>query len=60
MRHVKSDLMLADPNTKSTGGPTQQKKTDRVIGTCFYPPADSNHFHMLFVNNKNFVNSNLT
>eukprot|EP00957_Ditylum_brightwellii_P145533 11081146-Ditylum_brightwellii.AAC.1 len=60
MRHANSDLMLTDPNTKPTGGPTLQKKTDHVIATCFYPPADSNHFCMLFVNKENFVHSTPT
>eukprot|EP00957_Ditylum_brightwellii_P036000 2727291-Ditylum_brightwellii.AAC.1 len=55
MAYAKSEMMLADPNTKPTGGPTLQSKTDCVIGTHFYPQSDSDHFRTLFVKNKNFV-----
>eukprot|EP00957_Ditylum_brightwellii_P025848 1955507-Ditylum_brightwellii.AAC.1 len=60
MRHTKSDLMLANPNTKATGGPTLQKKTDCVINACFYPPTDSDHSYILLVNKENFVHSTPT
>eukprot|EP00957_Ditylum_brightwellii_P049782 3774735-Ditylum_brightwellii.AAC.1 len=53
MAYAKSDMMLADPNTKQTGGPTL--KADFVIGMEFYPSSDSDHFCMLFVKDKNFV-----
>eukprot|EP00957_Ditylum_brightwellii_P062527 4745439-Ditylum_brightwellii.AAC.1 len=55
MAYAKLDMMLADPNTKLTGGPTLQSKIDCVIGTQFYPPSDSDHVRMLFVKDKNFV-----
>eukprot|EP00957_Ditylum_brightwellii_P209603 15362422-Ditylum_brightwellii.AAC.2 len=36
--HSKSELMLADPNTKPHDGKTLRMKIDRLIGTRFYPP----------------------
>eukprot|EP00957_Ditylum_brightwellii_P147612 11241602-Ditylum_brightwellii.AAC.1 len=33
IEHAKSDIMLADANTKPQGIPTLQKKIDRIIGT---------------------------
>eukprot|EP00957_Ditylum_brightwellii_P199727 15225184-Ditylum_brightwellii.AAC.1 len=55
MAYAKSDKMLANPNTKSTGGSTLKKKTDRVISTGFYLPSDTDHYCTLFVNTENFV-----
>eukprot|EP00957_Ditylum_brightwellii_P026035 1968552-Ditylum_brightwellii.AAC.1 len=55
MAYAKSDMMLADPNTKPTGGPTLQSKTDCVIDMQFYPPSGSDHFCTLFVKDENFV-----
>eukprot|EP00957_Ditylum_brightwellii_P128047 9765567-Ditylum_brightwellii.AAC.1 len=55
MDYAQSTMMLSNPNTKPTGGPTLQKKTDCVIGAQFYPPTDSDHFPMLFVKDENFV-----
>eukprot|EP00957_Ditylum_brightwellii_P042186 3195215-Ditylum_brightwellii.AAC.1 len=55
MANAKPNIMLTDPNTKPTGGPTLQSKTDRVIGTRFYPPSDSDNFCTLFVKEKNIV-----
>eukprot|EP00957_Ditylum_brightwellii_P123585 9422322-Ditylum_brightwellii.AAC.1 len=46
--HFKSDLMLADPNTKSHGGKTLRMEIDRLIGTKFYPPEGSVHHDLLF------------
>eukprot|EP00957_Ditylum_brightwellii_P092271 7025322-Ditylum_brightwellii.AAC.1 len=49
IEHAKSDMMLADINTKPQCGPTLQKKVDRIIGTRYYPPTHSEH-HKLFFN----------
>eukprot|EP00957_Ditylum_brightwellii_P005062 384919-Ditylum_brightwellii.AAC.1 len=50
MAYAKSDMILADPNIKPAGGPTLKKKTDRVIGTRFYLPSDTDHYCTFFVN----------
>eukprot|EP00957_Ditylum_brightwellii_P058806 4458168-Ditylum_brightwellii.AAC.1 len=55
MAYAKSDMMLANPNSKPIGGPSPKKKTDRVIGIQFYPPSDTNHYCTLIVNTENFV-----
>ena len=49
VRDCKSELMLADPNTKPLGGPTLKRKIDRIIGTQYYPPEDSEHYKLLFL-----------
>eukprot|EP00957_Ditylum_brightwellii_P153322 11668632-Ditylum_brightwellii.AAC.1 len=48
IEYAKSDMMLADINTKPQGGPTPQKKVDRIIGTRYYPPTHSEHHRLLF------------
>eukprot|EP00957_Ditylum_brightwellii_P142322 10843190-Ditylum_brightwellii.AAC.1 len=55
MDYAQSTMMLSDPTTKPTRGPTLQQKTDHVIGARFYPPNDSDYFCMLFVKDENFV-----
>eukprot|EP00957_Ditylum_brightwellii_P211723 15366511-Ditylum_brightwellii.AAC.1 len=46
--YSKTDPMLADPNTKLHGGKTLRPNIDRLIGTRFYPPADSVYHNLLF------------
>eukprot|EP00957_Ditylum_brightwellii_P212301 15367174-Ditylum_brightwellii.AAC.1 len=48
VQECKSDLMLADPNTKPIGGPTLQQNIDRVIGIQYYPSKKSEHYKLLF------------
>eukprot|EP00957_Ditylum_brightwellii_P126220 9622523-Ditylum_brightwellii.AAC.1 len=55
MDHAQLTMILAEPNTKPTGSPTLQKKTDCIIGGHFYPPNGRNHFCTLFVKDENFV-----
>jgi hypothetical protein len=42
--HSKSELMLADPNTKPYGGKTLRMKIDRLIGTRSHQPEGSVHY----------------
>ena len=46
--YSKTDLMLADLNTKPHGGKNLRTKIDRLIGTRFYPPTGSVHHYLLF------------
>eukprot|EP00957_Ditylum_brightwellii_P185626 14133650-Ditylum_brightwellii.AAC.1 len=48
VRDCKSDLMLVDPNTKPIGGSTFKRDIDRIIGTQYYPPKNSDHYKLLF------------
>eukprot|EP00957_Ditylum_brightwellii_P210201 15364666-Ditylum_brightwellii.AAC.2 len=44
--HSKSELMLADPNTKPHSSKTLKIKIDRLIGTRFYPPEGSVYYDL--------------
>eukprot|EP00957_Ditylum_brightwellii_P040678 3078850-Ditylum_brightwellii.AAC.1 len=48
VRDCKSDLVLADPNTKSIVRPTLKRKIGIIIGTQYYPPENSDHYNLLF------------
>eukprot|EP00957_Ditylum_brightwellii_P167562 12756251-Ditylum_brightwellii.AAC.1 len=48
VKECKSELMLADQNTKPISSPTLNTKIDRIIGGQYYLPENLEHHTILF------------
>ena len=47
MVDTRSNMQLADLNSKHHGRKSLRNIIDRAIGVCFYPPPGSLHYHQL-------------